>query len=72
VDEAVRILLEMIGNSGKENTMFLLDPSYLMYMVPAFVLMALTSWYVKASYNKWSRVSSRRLKYSQVNRESKL
>jgi Zn-dependent membrane protease YugP len=25
-------------------------------MIPAFILMALTSWYVKSSYNKWSRV----------------
>ncbi len=30
--------------------------SYLIYMIPAFILMALTSWYVKAAYNKWSRV----------------
>ncbi|MCA2002108.1 MAG: zinc metallopeptidase [Chloroflexi bacterium] len=29
---------------------------YLIYMIPAFILMALTSWYVKSSYNKWSRV----------------
>jgi len=27
-----------------------------MYMTPAFILMAITSWYVKAAYNKWSRV----------------
>ncbi|MBK8619550.1 MAG: zinc metallopeptidase [Anaerolineales bacterium] len=32
------------------------SPTYLMYMIPAFILMALTSWYVKAAYNKWSRV----------------
>jgi uncharacterized protein len=38
--------------------MFFLDPTYLMYMIPAFILMALTSWYVKSSYNKWSRVAS--------------
>jgi uncharacterized protein len=38
--------------------MFFLDSSYLLYMVPAFILMALTSWYVKAAYNKWSRVAS--------------
>jgi len=31
---------------------------YLIYMVPAFILMALTSWYVKSSYNKWSRVQA--------------
>ena len=30
--------------------------TYLMYMIPAFILMALTSWYVKSAYNKWSRV----------------
>jgi len=36
--------------------MFLFSPTYLMYMIPAFILMALTSWYVKAAYNKWSRV----------------
>ncbi len=36
--------------------MFLFSPSYLIYMIPAFILMALTSWYVKAAYNKWSRV----------------
>ncbi|GAB4498048.1 MAG: zinc metallopeptidase [Anaerolineales bacterium] len=36
--------------------MFFFDPRYLMYMIPAFILMAITSWYVKAAYNKWSRV----------------
>lgn len=39
--------------------MFFLDPMYLLFMIPAFILMALTSWYVKAAYNKWSRVPSR-------------
>ena len=34
------------------------SPTYLMYMIPAFILMALTSWYVKSSYNKWSRVQA--------------
>lgn len=34
------------------------SPTYLMYMVPAFILMALTSWYVKSAYNKWSRVAA--------------
>jgi hypothetical protein len=38
--------------------MFFLDPTYLFYMIPAFILMALTSWYVKAAYKKWSRVAS--------------
>ncbi|MBM3180282.1 MAG: zinc metallopeptidase [Chloroflexi bacterium] len=36
--------------------MFLFSPTYLMYMIPAFILMAITSWYVKAAYTKWSRV----------------
>ncbi len=36
--------------------MFLFSPTYLMYMIPAFILMGLTSWYVKWAYNKWSRV----------------
>jgi Zn-dependent membrane protease YugP len=31
---------------------------YLIYMVPAFILMALTSWYVKSSYKKWSRMQA--------------
>lgn len=39
--------------------MFYLDPTYLMFMIPAFILMAITSWYVKAAYNKWSRVPAR-------------
>jgi Zn-dependent membrane protease YugP len=38
--------------------MFFFEPRYLMYMIPAFILMALTSWYVKAAYNKWSRVGA--------------
>jgi Zn-dependent membrane protease YugP len=38
--------------------MFFLSPTYLMYMIPAFILMALTSWYVKSAYNKWSRVQA--------------
>ncbi len=38
--------------------MFFFSPTYLMYMLPAFILMGLTSWYVKSSYNKWSRVQA--------------
>ncbi len=38
--------------------MFFFSPTYLIYMIPAFILMALTSWYVKAAYNKWSRVQA--------------
>ncbi len=39
--------------------MFLFSPTYLMYMIPAFILMAITSWYVKAAYNKWSQVPAK-------------
>ncbi|HNH26036.1 MAG TPA: zinc metallopeptidase [Anaerolineales bacterium] len=35
-----------------------MSPTYLMYMIPAFILMALTSWYVKSAYAKWSRVAA--------------
>ena len=43
------------------------SPTYLIYMLPAFILMGLTSWYVKSSYNKWSRVqASSRLTGAQV------
>jgi hypothetical protein len=36
--------------------MFYFSPTYLIFMIPAFILMALTSWYVRHSYSKWSRV----------------
>ena len=36
-----------------------LNSYYLMFMLPAFLLMLLTSWYVKAAYNRWSRVPAR-------------
>ena len=32
------------------------SPTYLIFMIPAFILMAITSWYVRAAYSKWSRV----------------
>ena len=32
---------------------------YFIYMIPAFLLMAATSWYVKSAYNKWSQVRAR-------------
>ena len=35
------------------------NTTYLIYMIPAFILMALTSWYVKSAYNKWSQVRAR-------------
>lgn len=30
--------------------------NYMIYMIPGFILMALTTWYVRSSYSKWSRV----------------
>ena len=38
--------------------MFFFDPTYMLFMAPAFLLMLLTSWYVRSAYNKWSRVGS--------------
>jgi Zn-dependent membrane protease YugP len=35
------------------------DINYLIYMIPAFILMAITSWYVKSAYKKWSQVRAR-------------
>jgi hypothetical protein len=39
--------------------MFLFDPNYLMYMLPALIMTMVVSFYVKASYNKWSKVPAR-------------
>lgn len=39
--------------------MFFFNPTYLMFMLPAFALMVLTTWYVNAAYKKWSRVPAR-------------
>ncbi len=36
-----------------------LSLDYLLYMIPAFILMALTSWYVQAAYARWMRVPAR-------------
>jgi len=36
--------------------MFFFDPTYLIFMIPAFILMGITSWYVRSSYKKWSGV----------------
>ncbi|MGB8981380.1 MAG: zinc metallopeptidase [Anaerolineales bacterium] len=32
------------------------DPFYLIFMIPAFILMGITSWYVRHAYNKWSKI----------------
>jgi Zn-dependent membrane protease YugP len=39
--------------------MFFFDPYYLLFMAPAFLLMLLTTWYVKSAYKKWSKVPAR-------------
>ncbi len=36
--------------------MFFFDPTYLIFMIPAFILMGITSWYVRHAYSKWSQV----------------
>lgn len=36
-----------------------LDPYYLIFMAPAFLVMLLTTWYVNSAYRKWGRVPSR-------------
>ncbi|MBN2117809.1 MAG: zinc metallopeptidase [Anaerolineales bacterium] len=36
--------------------MFFFNPYYLIFMIPAFLLMAITSWYVRHAYNKWSKI----------------
>jgi uncharacterized protein len=33
-----------------------LNPTYLIFMLPAFLLMMAVQWYVKSAYNRWSRV----------------
>ena len=39
--------------------MLYLNSSYLMYMLPALLLMMLTQWYVNSSYKKYSQVAAR-------------
>jgi Zn-dependent membrane protease YugP len=36
--------------------MFFLDPTYLLFMIPAFILMLVTQSYVNGAYKKWSKV----------------
>ena len=35
--------------------MFFFDPFYLIFMIPAFILMGIASWYVRHAYSKWSQ-----------------
>jgi hypothetical protein len=39
--------------------MFFLDARYLMFMLPAFLLMMAVQWYVNSAYQNWSRVPAR-------------
>jgi uncharacterized protein len=39
--------------------MFLFDPNYLMYMLPALIITMVASMYVRSAYNRWSRVATR-------------
>jgi Zn-dependent membrane protease YugP len=36
--------------------MFFFDPLYLIFMIPAFILMSIASWYVRHTYSKWSQI----------------
>jgi Zn-dependent membrane protease YugP len=35
------------------------DPTYLCFMAPAFLIMALASWYVNSTFKKWSQIRAR-------------
>ncbi|MDH3943196.1 MAG: zinc metallopeptidase [Anaerolineae bacterium] len=39
--------------------MFFYNPTYMLYMLPAILLMLLTQWYVNSAYKKWSKVPTR-------------
>ncbi|HEX7973747.1 MAG TPA: zinc metallopeptidase [Anaerolineales bacterium] len=39
--------------------MFFFDPRYLLFMLPAFLLMMAVQAYVRSAYNKWSQVPAR-------------
>lgn len=39
--------------------MFFLDPTYLCFMAPGFLLVLFASWYVNSAYSKWGRVPVR-------------
>lgn len=39
--------------------MFFLDPTYLCFMAPGFLLVWFASWYVNSAYSKWGRVPVR-------------
>jgi Zn-dependent membrane protease YugP len=39
--------------------MFFFDPTYLIFMLPAFILMMVVQGYVRSAYDKWSKVPAR-------------
>jgi len=39
--------------------MFFIDPRYMMFMLPAFIIMILVQLYVSSAYKKWARVQAR-------------
>lgn len=39
--------------------MYFFNSTYLMYMLPAFIIMMVAQWYVSSSYRKWSQVPNR-------------
>ena len=39
--------------------MFYGDPTYLCFVIPGFLLVMLSSWYVNSAYSKWGRVAVR-------------
>lgn len=39
--------------------MFFYNSSYLIFMLPAFIIMGLAQWYVSSSYSKWSRIPNK-------------
>jgi uncharacterized protein len=39
--------------------MFLYDPRYFIYMLPAILLMMIAQWYVNSAYSRWSKVQAR-------------
>lgn len=39
--------------------MFFLDPTYLCFMAPGFLLVMFASWYVNSAYRKWGRIPVR-------------
>lgn len=39
--------------------MFFFDTRYMMFMLPAFILMMVVQWYVNSAYKRWSQVAAR-------------